>query len=119
MHISQLSNLKCLLFFAIMATILTVSTPTKAEDKVFTSAEFLTWKKNSQGFYIEASIGMAASITSQMDDTRKKQASCIDNWYYPKQSEKNDFIRSIMSKNSEFHPRAIIIGILEKQCGEF
>lgn len=95
-----------------------ISAPVKAEDKTFTSADFLTWKKSSQDFYIEASVGMAALIAIQTDSD-KKMASCIDNWYYLNEANSNEFIRSVMSENSEFHPRAIILGVLEKRCDEF
>ena len=93
----------------------------QAEDKkadVFTSGEFLTWKESSQDFYIEASVGMAGAIATQTDED-KKQAKCISDWYYPNETKSNNFIRSVMHENSGYHPRAIILGILEKQCGKF
>ena len=84
----------------------------------FTSRKFLTWKESSQNFYIEACVGMAAFIAAQID-SKSKQAQCISKWYYPAETEKNGFIKKVMRKNDTFHPRAIILGVLEKQCGEF
>ena len=61
---------------------------------------------------------MASFIAAQIENG-KEQARCMSDWYYPNEAEKNAFIKDVMSKNSEFHPRAIILGVLEKQCGEF
>ena len=116
MFINRLGRVAISFLMAVMCIFLAVSQPAKAEE--FTSAEFLKWEEDSQNFFIEASVGMAASIASQIKD-KAEQASCIDRWYYPDQNEKNAFIRQIMQKNSEYHPRAIIIGVLEKQCGDF
>lgn len=112
----RINKLRGIIVAGLLAVSNLLSFPTQA--KTFTSAEFLTWKQDSQDFFIEASVGMAASISSQITG-KKQQASCIDKWYYPEQEKKNYFIRDIMRENSEYHPRAIIIGVLEKQCGEF
>lgn len=97
---------------------LAFSTPVKAEDNTFTSAEFLKWKESSQDFYIEACAGMAAFIAAQIEGS-KNQARCISKWYYKDETESNAFIRSVMNEHAEFHPRAIVLGVLEKRCGEF
>lgn len=103
---------------AIVSALFLCSFPHPSHAETFTSADFLEWKESSQDFYIEASIGMAAVIATQTDKT-KKHAPCIDSWYYPNEKGKNDFIRKVMKENPEYHPRGIILGILEKQCGEF
>lgn len=118
MFINALCRLKACLTAILFVFIVTLSSTATAEDKVFTSAEFLTWKESSQDFYIEASVGMAGFIAVKTDENKIK-APCIDNWYYTDESKQNEFIRGIMRKNSEFHPRAIILGVLEKQCGKF
>ena len=118
MCIKQLPSIKRLLPLALLTVLLVFSSPIKAEDNSFSSKEFLTWEKGSQESYINISIGMTAFIASQIDD-HKQQAACISDWYYPTKKEKNDFIRSIMRENSSFHPQAIILGVVEKQCGEF
>lgn len=118
MRINQLSSVKHLSSFAILAALLTFSSPVKAEDNIFTSAEFLEQTQSGQDTYIGISVGMTAFIASQTD-SHKKKATCIDNWYHSDKSQKNDFIRKTMQDNSEYHPQAIILGVLEKQCGEF
>ncbi|MEZ5691659.1 MAG: hypothetical protein R3D71_08350 [Rickettsiales bacterium] len=92
--------------------------PQESKAEGFTSAEFLKWPKNKQDSYMSISIGMTAFIASQTD-VHKKKASCIDNWYYSDKAKKNTFIRSVMQDNSGYHPQAIILGVIEKQCGEF
>jgi hypothetical protein len=118
MRIKHLTSFEYLSFLAIFTLFLALGAHAKAEDNVFTSKEFLTWKQSSQDFYIEASVGMAALIAIQTD-TEKKMASCIDNWYYSDEIKSNEFIRSVMRENSEYHPRAIVLGVVEKRCGEF
>lgn len=118
MRINYLSAIKRFSFLAILTMFSVLSVAVKAEDKTFTSAEFLTWKESSQDFYIEASVGMAALVAIHTD-SEKKMAPCIDKWYYSDEANSNAFIRSVMREHSEFHPRAIILGVLEKRCGEF
>jgi hypothetical protein len=118
MRINVLSPIKRSLPLVIFSAFLAFTTPAKAEDNIFTSAEFLKWEEKSQDFFIEASVGMAGFLAAQIDK-EKQQAKCIGDWYYLAENKKNEYIRSIMRKNSEFHPRAIIVGILEKECGEF
>lgn len=104
--------------FVMAFALIFLAFPQESKADSFTSAEFLTWKESSQEFYIEASVGMAAFIAAQIDGS-DQQASCISQWYYPAEKEKNQFIRKTMRENSTFHPRAIVLGVLEKQCGEF
>ena len=82
----------------------------------FKSADFLMWKRETQDFYIEASVGMASLIAAQNDNA---QAKCIDDWYYADEPTANSFVLSVMSDNPTYHPRGIILGVLQKQCGSF
>ena len=79
----------------------------------FKSSDFLTWNKKSQAFYIEASIGMASLIAAQ---NNKSQAKCIDDWYYPEEAAKNAFILETMKRVPDYHPRGVILAVIEKQC---
>ncbi|MCH2038571.1 MAG: hypothetical protein MK137_08280 [Rickettsiales bacterium] len=118
MRIKHLPSIRRQSSLAILTALLAFSSPVKAGDNVFTSAEFLEQTKNGQDTYIGISVGMTAFIASQTDN-HKKKATCIDNWYHSDKPQKNDFIRKIMRENSGYHPQAIILGVLEKQCGEF
>lgn len=62
---------------------------------------------------------MAGMMASQ---TRPNAAECIDKWYLGApslQSERNDFVKSKIAKNAEFHPAAVIVVILRDVCGPF
>lgn len=88
--------------------------PQIASSEIFKSSDFLTWKRDSQDFYIEASVGMASLIADQRD---KAKARCIDNWYYADEGAANSFVLSLMRENPTYHPRGIILGVIQKKCG--
>ena len=77
------------------------------------SSDFLKWQKKSQAFYIEASIGMASLIAAQ---NNKAQAKCIDDWYFSGEEAKNAFIRETMKRVPDYHPRGVVLAVIEKQC---
>ncbi len=85
-------------------------------DDIFKGSEFLTWERANQDFYIKTSIGMANLVVAQNDEN---QAQCVDKWYYSDEKAKNSFILETMRKNPEYHPRGVILGVLQKQCGQF
>ncbi|MEM8772991.1 MAG: hypothetical protein AAGD92_15190 [Pseudomonadota bacterium] len=84
------------------------------ETSKFTSAEFLTWERGSQEFYIDASVGMAGLIITRNDATKGK---CLDGWYLSDQDEVIDHILEVMEANPTFHPRGVLAAIIEKKCG--
>lgn len=84
--------------------------------ETFKSSEFLAWKQESQEFYIRTSVGMAGFIAAQND---KKHADCLESWYLEDEKKSNDFIFDVMGKYPEYHPRGVIVAVLEKQCGKF
>ena len=116
MRINTLSLNRCVSFLVLCAMIMAVTSPLKAADNTFSSKEFLGWDRQQQDFYIKVSVGMAALIAVPND---KKQADCIDKWYYPAQDQRNDFILGVMRDNPEYHPHGVLIGVLQKNCGEF
>lgn len=101
----------CLTFFC---------TPIHAEEQeqtdIFKSSEFLKWERQNQEFYIHTSVGMAGLIVGQ---TSKKQSKCIDDWYFKAEQASVDYILDVMRQHSEFHPRGIILAVMEKKCGKF
>ncbi|MEM6812655.1 MAG: hypothetical protein AAF549_09345 [Pseudomonadota bacterium] len=90
--------------------------PQQSVAKIFTGKSFLIWEQKNQSFYIHTSIGMAALVVGQ---TSKKQAKCIDEWYFKDEESGIDFILSNMRKYPEYHPRGIILAVMEKKCGKF
>tara|TARA_R110002110_G_scaffold257206_2_gene473153 strand:- start:8568 stop:8918 length:351 start_codon:yes stop_codon:yes gene_type:complete len=89
--------------------------PQDSSADVFKSSEFLKWPAKSQAFYFRTSIGMAGLVAGRND---KKQGKCIDDWYFATQDKANAHILSVMQKHPAFHPRGVILAVLEKQCGK-
>lgn len=90
--------------------------PHDAHAEKFKGAEFLTWKRESQNFYIDANIGMAGLIAAQND---KKHADCLEDWYLKDKIESINSILKLMQQYPDYHPRGVILGVLEKHCGSF
>lgn len=95
---------------------LTVVYPQNVEASEFTSAEFLTWERGNREGYIDASIGMAALVVMRND---KSQVKCIDEWYVTNSDKRNDEIFAKMAENQQYHPRAVLLAMMEKACGSF
>lgn len=108
-----MNNYRKFLAMLVFITLAFVSVQSYAE--IFKSSEFLEWKVKSQHFYIEASVGMASLIAAQND---KKQATCIDDWYYQDENAANAFILKTMNTYKSYHPRGIILGAIQKKCGD-
>lgn len=99
------------------AVLLTFPQASQAKlSNVFKSSEFLTWDRQSQEFYIRTSVGMASLIVGQ---SNKAHRHCLEDWYYNDETVSNDHILSTMKQYSEYHPRGILLSILEKKCGRF
>lgn len=90
--------------------------PHAAHSETFKSAEFLTWKQRSQDLYIHTSVSMAGQIAAQND---MKHVKCLEDWYFDDEVAANDFVRQTMRKFPEFHPRGVILAVMEKKCGSF
>lgn len=103
-------------FLAIGMALCLAIHPQNASAEIFKSSEFLGWERKNQEFYIRTSIGMASLIVGQTD---KAQAKCVDDWYVGDETKANDYILDVMRKHPEYHPRGIILAVLEKKCGKF
>ena len=84
--------------------------------EIFKSSDFLTWKSDSQAFYIETSIGMASLLAAQND---KAHAKCLEDWYYEDEEAGNRLVLETMRKFPEYHPRGVILAVIQKRCGSF
>lgn len=99
---------------AITALFLLGFYPQAHAQETFKSAEFLTWKRSSQEFYIDTTIGMASLIVNQND---KAKGKCLSDWYFADPKAANDYVLSMMRQYPEYHPRGTIAAIIEKRCG--
>ena len=90
--------------------------PHAVDAETFKSREFLTWKRESQDFYIDANIGMAGLLAAQNDETH---ANCLEDWYLSNKARSIETILVLMQQYPDYHPRGIIVGVLEKECGSF
>lgn len=86
------------------------------EKESFKSSEFLTWKRSNQEFYIDTSIGMAILIADQND---KAHAKCVGQWYGNDPAGVFKSVIKAMRRFPEYHPRGVILAVVEKRCGEF
>ena len=90
--------------------------PQESQAETFTSAEFLKWKLEDQKNYLRISVGMASMIALQND---KKHAACIEEWYYVDERRVVTYILKNMEAYPDYHPRAILMGLMRKECGSF
>ncbi len=89
--------------------------PQQLSAEIFKSAEFLKWDRESQDYYIRTSVGMASLVSAQSDKTHAK---CLDDWYTAEKTA-NDLVLTAMERFPEFHPRGVILAVMQKQCGTF
>lgn len=101
---------------AIAAALIVSIYPQISVAKEFTSADFLKWEPESQSFYFRTSIGMAGLIAGLNND---QQAKCIDDWYFADMKNAEKVMIGVMRDNSSYHPRGVILGVLQKKCGAF
>lgn len=87
----------------------------------FTSAHVLNWSDEQQDGYFQASVTMIGIVATQVKG-REHIADCIDGWFgggdasQPKRSAR---IRDVMKGLPDYHPQAVILAVIEKECGEF
>ncbi len=82
--------------------------------EAFKGSDFLTWKRDSQEFYIRTSVGMAGLIVGRYNEA---QGKCLEDWYYGDESSANNQILDVMRQYSTYHPRGVIAAVMEKRCG--
>lgn len=89
--------------------------PQNSSAETFKSADFLKWSAKNQSFYFRTSVGMAGLVAGRNDP---RQGKCIDGWYFANQEKANKQIVGVMKKHPGFHPRGVILALIEKQCGK-
>ena len=105
----QKAIISALIFFATIQI-------NSAQAETFKSEVFLTWPRHSQELYIHTSVAMAGLIAGKNDEAH---AVCLEDWYFDDEKRSNDFIIETMQRFPEYHPRGVIVAVLQKQCGTF
>lgn len=101
------------------AALLALSFPQLAAADTFTSATVLEWPEAQQNALFQTSITMAGIVATRRDDTRHI-ARCVDDWYAEDVlTQRQSEIRDAMTQHPQHHPQAIIVALIEKNCGFF
>lgn len=85
----------------------------------FTGKQFLEWPRDSQNSLITYSITMTAIIGTQ---TKPEIAKCLDEWYPLDPAitkARQDLIIKTIGEYPDYHPQAIVLAVVQKQCGYF
>lgn len=74
------------------------------------------WEADSRDFYVRITASTAITIAAKNDE---RHAKCLEDWYLADEQKSNEEVYSAMRKNSGYHPRLIILAMMEKKCGTF
>lgn len=98
---------------------LALALPASAES--FTSADVLEWDEEQQAGYFQTSVTMIGIVATQVDGS-EHIANCIDAWFggpVEGAEKRAARIREVMQGIPEYHPQAVILAVIEKECGKF
>lgn len=98
---------------SILITGLVIGYAQKSSAADFSSETFLSWKADSQRFYLGASIGMAGILAAQKNGT---VSDCVDEWHRKQRSSDYRDLISTIREHSEYHPQGIILALLRDVC---
>ena len=90
-----------------------------ADSQGFTGNEFLQWSRDSQEAFVANSISMIGIVASQ---SREDIALCIDYWYPQDRAirdQRRKFLIDQISRFPDYHPQAVILAQIQKECGSF
>ncbi|MEM9574875.1 MAG: hypothetical protein AAF870_06560, partial [Pseudomonadota bacterium] len=79
------------------------------------------WSEDSQNNYFQTSITMIGVVATQTG-SHAHIATCIDDWYWNEDGanpEINDKIRAAMRQYPDLYPQAIVLAVVERECGKF
>lgn len=85
----------------------------------FTGEDFLAWESSAQTGFVQTSVSMAGIIASQI---KPDIARCIDGWYFANDEaldQRNTEIITLIDENARFHPSAVILAAIQRECGAF
>lgn len=81
--------------------------------------QFLSFDRSAQDGFMGNGIMMIATIAAQ---TEPEIAKCIDEWYSQSESvsaKRHDEILNVMQTYRQYTPAAIVLAVVEKNCGKF
>lgn len=87
----------------------------------FTAADVLKWNEAQQDNYFRISVRMIGVVAAQME-RNGHIAECIDAWHgggEQSQPARSKQIRSVMEGLPDYHPQALILAVVQKECGKF
>lgn len=87
----------------------------------FTSADVLKWSEAEQDSFFQTSVTMIGIVATQTGE-HTHIAECIDGWYGggdASQPQRSERILEVMQSLPEYHPQAVILVVIEKECGKF
>ncbi|NOR63886.1 MAG: hypothetical protein GQ535_15540 [Rhodobacteraceae bacterium] len=87
----------------------------------FTGSELLEWSVEAQDSYFQTSIGMVAVVGTQTNFPNDI-VECLNQWYWPNgvlDPNKNLEIRDAITRFPTLHPQAIVLAVIERECGSF
>ncbi|QEW21482.1 hypothetical protein LA6_003693 [Marinibacterium anthonyi] len=100
---------------------LAASFPQLVSAEGFTSADVLAWSENEQNNYFQINIRMIAIVAAQME-RNGSIAECIDQWHGGGEASlpaRVAQIRKGMEALPDYHPQAVILAVIQKECGNF
>lgn len=93
-----------------------VCTQASNADEAFKSSKFLQYAPDVQRSYVSTTTVAAWLVASQ---NNKSQAKCIDEWGAANRDSGYQPVLDAMRRFPEDHPTALILAVLQKQCGTF
>ncbi|MEE4538269.1 MAG: hypothetical protein V2J51_07240 [Erythrobacter sp.] len=100
---------------------LLLTCPQVSAGQGFTAADVLKWTEDQQDSYFQTSVTMIGIVATQVEG-REHIAECIDSWHgggNQSQPARSAEIREGMEALPEHHPQAVILAVVQKECGAF
>lgn len=103
------------------ALLIGASFPQLVSAEEFTAADVLEWSEEQQSNYFQISVRMVGIVAAQME-RNAHIADCIDGWYSAGGDSEQAYyakIREVMRSLSDYHPQALILAVIHKECDKF
>ncbi|MEL6467790.1 MAG: hypothetical protein AAFQ58_22730 [Pseudomonadota bacterium] len=103
------------------AMALALTCPQMVSADGFTAADVLGWTHEEQDAFFVTSFGMAGIVAMQTGQ-HDAQMHCIDDLFALSDEQaaiRNEDYREVFERFPELHPQALIMAIIERDCGSF
>lgn len=87
----------------------------------FTGADVLEWTDSQRASLIDTSLAMLSVVAARSEQTRPI-TGCLFEWYWSSEDQKAAAVLEIteaFQRFGEHDPQAIILVLVERQCGSF